>query len=453
MARRISYFAYGSNMDVAQMKSRCQSAKCLGRFVLENHVLCFPRRSGTNWAGSGVASIVPKEGQSVEGVLYDLVPSQWEHLCSLEGVPNSYEVKDIRVRNVESRRLRQVKVFVAIPEEPNASYDPDPEYIETLERGAKTNKLSMEYRDYLKGLKTKSISRRQLGDVVTETVQLVDRGTPTSKAVCQDCQKEYLNAMCPEHPKATHTITKSFPMGVLTVKWRIGPLHFYLAEPPKNPATDTPKPPLKESDVLSFLCREGLNAKIDGFVSRYLDLSKDDLVTVPEDDTIREKIVLPLLEAKTSYMLGNYFAVITLCGMVCEVLSVLRYEMSPLSKGASPLSADQQRRMFGAAVDNLTQDRRLQLLHALGYIDDQTYADFDDVRNIRNNYVHLSTNKVTGRASEAKRLYLTTVKLIKLVFGLKSEGDKHVMGYALIDYLLRKRKPAPSKSKSSAPAS
>ncbi len=435
-AARIAYFAYGSNLDKTQMTDRCSSAEDIGRFVLENHRLCFPRRSTTNWPGSGVASIAPEPGSNVEGVVYTLTPKQFEHLANIEGVPTCYEICSISVKSVATGRSRKVRTLIAVPEEPDGSFDPDPEYLETIERGAKAHKLSSSYRGHLKQLKEKAQKRRQFGNVVHSTVQLIGPGKSTASGTCQECNKETGGAMCPDHPKAPVSVTVTAPMRALQMRWRIAPLHFHLAEPLVDASKDVQKPPPKEADVLNFLCSDGLSKSVDGFVSRYRELSKNELPTVPDDETIVEKLVTPLLEAKRNYMLGNYFAVITLCGMVCEVLSVIRYEMTPLKRGDKPLTEEEQKKMFGSTVDNLTQERRIELLHVLKYIDDTTAEDFHDVRNRRNNYVHLSKNPVSGRKSDAKGLYELTIKLIITVFGIEPSGGDFKMNSTVIDYVV-----------------
>ena len=48
------YFAYGSNINLDQMRYRCPDATVYGQAVLDNYDLRF--------RGSGVATVEPKEG-------------------------------------------------------------------------------------------------------------------------------------------------------------------------------------------------------------------------------------------------------------------------------------------------------------------------------------------------------------------------------------------------------
>ena len=57
------YFAYGSNINLDQMQYRCPDATVYGQAVLDNYDLRF--------RGSGVATVEPKEGACVYGLLWD----------------------------------------------------------------------------------------------------------------------------------------------------------------------------------------------------------------------------------------------------------------------------------------------------------------------------------------------------------------------------------------------
>jgi len=67
---RVLYFAYGSNLDDAQMRERCANARVLGRATLPNYALVFGGFSH-RWGGA-VASVVRAKGACVEGLLYEL---------------------------------------------------------------------------------------------------------------------------------------------------------------------------------------------------------------------------------------------------------------------------------------------------------------------------------------------------------------------------------------------
>jgi len=81
-------FAYGSNMDIAQMKKRCpDSSNSLEPFVAraEGWKLCFPRCSEKREGGAG--SIIRAPGEIVWGVVYRITgPGDLRKLDKSEGV-------------------------------------------------------------------------------------------------------------------------------------------------------------------------------------------------------------------------------------------------------------------------------------------------------------------------------------------------------------------------------
>jgi gamma-glutamylcyclotransferase (GGCT)/AIG2-like uncharacterized protein YtfP len=79
----VIYFAFGSNMDPAQMRARCPSHRVLGVAYLEDHALCFPRRSPAR--ACATAGLSAAEGKGVWGVLYALDETEIDALHEAEG--------------------------------------------------------------------------------------------------------------------------------------------------------------------------------------------------------------------------------------------------------------------------------------------------------------------------------------------------------------------------------
>jgi gamma-glutamylcyclotransferase (GGCT)/AIG2-like uncharacterized protein YtfP len=84
----VLYFAYGSNLDEAQMQTRCPGAVRVARATLPDHVLLFAGQS-KRWNGC-VATIQPAPGREVPGLLYDLSDQHLAHLDRIEGHPGVY---------------------------------------------------------------------------------------------------------------------------------------------------------------------------------------------------------------------------------------------------------------------------------------------------------------------------------------------------------------------------
>ncbi|MDF2461077.1 MAG: hypothetical protein K0S68_480 [Candidatus Saccharibacteria bacterium] len=78
------YFAFGSNMDAAQMERRCPGSVPVGRARLDGYALQFDGRS-KKWNGAA-ANAVRKPGSSVWGTLYEVAPAHLDSLDRFEGI-------------------------------------------------------------------------------------------------------------------------------------------------------------------------------------------------------------------------------------------------------------------------------------------------------------------------------------------------------------------------------
>ena len=83
----LQYFAYGSNLNRADMRVRCPSAKPLSRATLRDWRLTF----------RGVADIEPAKGALVHGALWLLGESDVRALDRYEGAPSLYERRMVNV--------------------------------------------------------------------------------------------------------------------------------------------------------------------------------------------------------------------------------------------------------------------------------------------------------------------------------------------------------------------
>ena len=145
-------FAYGSNMDPAQMRERCPESD-LSWFIAEarNWRLCFPRSSIRR--KGGVGSIVTNESTSVWGVVFAVSPKDLKRLDSFEGVGRSYRRDHIDVLNQRGNSYRVWTYFANPQEDPAKEYTPHGDYIENYVRGAEYFGLPPSYVESLRMLK------------------------------------------------------------------------------------------------------------------------------------------------------------------------------------------------------------------------------------------------------------------------------------------------------------
>jgi gamma-glutamylcyclotransferase (GGCT)/AIG2-like uncharacterized protein YtfP len=122
---RILYFAYGSNLDVEQMEVRCPGSRPLVRARLHDHRLAFTHLS-RRWGG-GAADIVPEQGESVWGALYEL---DREHLESLDRFEGGYDSLVVRVDSEGAAPYSARTYTVRVKGE----YSPTEEYLQKMLR-------------------------------------------------------------------------------------------------------------------------------------------------------------------------------------------------------------------------------------------------------------------------------------------------------------------------------
>ena len=90
MSKRL-YAAYGSNLNIRQMKHRCPGAKLYG--VIENFELQFKGKPH-----SAFATIAPKDGASVPVAVWEISKRNEQALDRYEGYPSHYFKQDVPVQ-------------------------------------------------------------------------------------------------------------------------------------------------------------------------------------------------------------------------------------------------------------------------------------------------------------------------------------------------------------------
>lgn len=120
------YIAYGSNLNLNQMKYRCPTAKVMGASELKDYELVF-RGSRDN----AVATIEPCEGGRVPILLWSIKPEDEKALDRYEGYPSFYGKSgvDIIVGNHEATAM------IYIMTEGHRLGNPSDNYLKTIEEG------------------------------------------------------------------------------------------------------------------------------------------------------------------------------------------------------------------------------------------------------------------------------------------------------------------------------
>jgi len=145
---RISYFAYGSNLDLRGFKRRCRGATVAGRARLPDHRLSFTRYSRAE--KGGVADIVPQPGAEVWGALYEIDASSFAALDDYEGAPRAYRRETVRVADDKGAEHEAI-AYIA---NKTGEFAPSREYLAQITRGARDHGLPEEYVRHLERTRT-----------------------------------------------------------------------------------------------------------------------------------------------------------------------------------------------------------------------------------------------------------------------------------------------------------
>lgn len=133
------YFAYASNMNRAQMRSRAPQIFEEMNGELKNYELAFNKKVRGGTAG---ANVQPAQGKSVRGVLYRIPEAAYRALDRFEGAPEHYRRIEVRVTAADGREIA-AQVFIAAKVEKGLK--PAGHYLQTIVTGAEEHALPTEY--------------------------------------------------------------------------------------------------------------------------------------------------------------------------------------------------------------------------------------------------------------------------------------------------------------------
>ena len=133
------YFAYGSNLNHFQMKSRCKSSKYLKNYYLGDYELCFCW-NGTD-RSDGVANIVKNSDSYVPGALWEISKEDKHKLDKYEGLKRNPKVYNRDKFELDGKEV----IFYILDSDECKKRDPTDKYVNTITQGYKDCNLEMEH--------------------------------------------------------------------------------------------------------------------------------------------------------------------------------------------------------------------------------------------------------------------------------------------------------------------
>jgi cation transport regulator ChaC len=138
-SRTVWHFAYGSNMNRAQMLARVGNILEEHNASLPNYEVRFNKKVRGGTAG---ANIQPSQGKTVHGVLYKVEESAMRSLDRYEGVPDHYRRIEVQV-TPEGGQPVPAQIYIASKLEKGLR--PSPAYLQAMLDGAGEHNLPASY--------------------------------------------------------------------------------------------------------------------------------------------------------------------------------------------------------------------------------------------------------------------------------------------------------------------
>ena len=126
------YLAYGSNLNIAQMRYRCPLARPLATTILKGWELTF--RGNNN---HGVATIEKNKDSNVAALLWQITSSCEKSLDIYEGFPHLYRKETLTVKH----EGKTIKTMVYILNEGPSLASPSASYFNTILSGYRSCNL------------------------------------------------------------------------------------------------------------------------------------------------------------------------------------------------------------------------------------------------------------------------------------------------------------------------
>ena len=129
------YIAYGSNLNIRQMRMRCPSARIIGTSEIPDYELIFKGSKTGSYL-----TIEPKKGSRVPVAAWEVSAEDEQALDRYEGFPTFYYKKEmlLPIKGIRSGKIRRRNTFVYIMHEDRVLGVPSNFYMQTCLSGYKS---------------------------------------------------------------------------------------------------------------------------------------------------------------------------------------------------------------------------------------------------------------------------------------------------------------------------
>ena len=137
------YIAYGSNLDVRQMRWRCPTAKVIGISMIPGYELLYKGSQSGSYL-----TIEKKRGGMVPVAVWEVTDLDEQSLDRYEGFPTFYYKKDMKLPvTLRNGKTKKLQTFVYIMHEERKLGIPSQAYIRTCKYGYTVFGFDFKYLD------------------------------------------------------------------------------------------------------------------------------------------------------------------------------------------------------------------------------------------------------------------------------------------------------------------
>lgn len=141
MEKKKYYLAYGSNLNVRQMRYRCPGAKPIGITAIPDYELLYKGSKTGSYL-----TIEKKKGSLVPIAVWEVTSADEKRLDTYEGYPNFYYKKEMKLPvRLANGKTKKLTAFIYIMHEDRELGCPSLAYIRTCEEGYRNFGFDQKY--------------------------------------------------------------------------------------------------------------------------------------------------------------------------------------------------------------------------------------------------------------------------------------------------------------------
>ena len=183
---------------------------------------------------------------------------------------------------------------------------------------------------------------------------------------------------------------------------------------------------LHSVELLEGLLGKDFEKITDTEIERYCEITDEEThlsITPSSEDykQLTKRVIHPIVLGKKYFTLGEYTSCIAMAGLAAEMMTRIAWSMNTFSIAGNIMDEKDQKVLFG----RLNQERRINILHLVKGIQDETAEMLEGIRNIRNEYTHAWDVDTIRDKDNAKKVIRYALILFKKISGIDLYIDKN----------------------------